>query len=276
MFVIRMMFCCVFVLPLPCAFACTIFMAEGGEVVLAGNNEDYYLDVKTRMWVASGKGDEHGRICFGFKRRVFSRFAQGGMNDAGLFFDAAVTPRGPEPSGKGKKDAPSNMGDRMLAECGSVDEAVAWLEKRDLKLLRGSHLLLADSSGAAAVVELVDGTMEVFWKKERHLEVTNFSLANPAAGNYPCMRFALVNEVLGGDQIPSVDLFTKILQATAAPRTKLENEDRYGGTRYSSICDLTNGVIFVFPEGPYGTPVRVDVAEYLSKGNRAYALTELE
>lgn len=249
-------------------------MAESEGAVLVGNNEDYYLDAKPLMWVTPAKKEDHGRICFGFDEGMFSRFAQGGVNDAGLFFDAAVTPRGPEPSKKGKIKAPANMGDRMLAECANVEKAIAWLERRRLTLLRGSHLLLADAEGDAAVVELVEGEMRVFRKEGSYLAATNFSLSNPGAGNYPCLRYALVTEVLGGDQAPSVESFRKILQACAAPRSPIADSGREGGTLYSNVYDLTNRVIYVYL-GDLDAPVRIDVRAYLARGAETCRLDEL-
>ncbi len=267
--------CAAWFLAVPPAMCCTIFMAESDGAVLAGNNEDYYLDAKPLMWVTPAKKEDHGRICFGFDEGRFSRFAQGGVNDAGLFFDAAVTPRGPEPSKKDKIKSPANMGDRMLADCATVEEALAWLERRRLTLLRGSHLLLADAGGDAAVVELVEGEMRVFRKEGSYLAATNFSLANPGTGNYPCLRYALVTEVLGGDQAPSVESFTKILQACAAPRVSIGDTGREGGTLYSNVYDLTNQVIHLYREGGFNAPVRIDVPAYLERGTETYRFDEL-
>ncbi|GMV94689.1 MAG: hypothetical protein AMXMBFR82_44670 [Candidatus Hydrogenedentota bacterium] len=268
--------CAAWLLTVPRAMCCTIFMAESDGAVLAGNNEDYYLDAKPLMWVMPAKKEDHGRICFGFDEGMFSRFAQGGVNDAGLFFDAAVTPPGPEPSRNGKIKAPSNMGDRMLADCATVEEAIAWLERRHLTLLRGSHLLLADAGGDAAVVELVEGEMRVFRKDGSCLAATNFSLANPGAGNYPCLRYALVTEVLGGDEATTVDSFTKILQACAAPRTPIGDSGREGGTLYSNVYDLTNQVIHLYRKGGFDDPIRIDVRAYLERGVETYRLDEMD
>ncbi len=259
----------------PVAQACTIFMAEGDGVVLAGNNEDYYLDVTSMMWVTKGKKGEHGRVCFGFKRKPFSRFAQGGMNDAGLFFDAAVTPRGPEPVGDGKAKAPSNMGDRMLAECATVSEAVAWLGKYKLNLLRASHLLLADATGDAAVVELVDGAMKVFPKEGSYQVVTNFALANPGAGNYPCIRYAMANQVLGAHREVSIELVRNILQGAALPRTHIDEENRDGGTLYSNVYDLTHRIVHIYREREFDAPIAIDLRDYIKRGSKTYRLDEL-
>ena len=61
--------------------------------MLAGNNEDY-LDPDTRMWFVPGEDGRHGCMFFGYA----DGFPQGGMNDAGLFFDGlALEPEPIEP-----------------------------------------------------------------------------------------------------------------------------------------------------------------------------------
>src|SRR5512133_3528435 len=64
------------------AFPCTIFKLTRNGATLVGNNEDY-SDPETRVWFLPPKANMHGRVYFGFA----NGFAQGGVNDAGLFFD---------------------------------------------------------------------------------------------------------------------------------------------------------------------------------------------
>jgi len=72
------------------ASACTVIMASKGGMVLVGNNEDW-KNPNTRVWFIPASGEEYGRVCLGFD----DGFAQGGMNDQGLFIDGnALSPTG--------------------------------------------------------------------------------------------------------------------------------------------------------------------------------------
>lgn len=258
------------------ARACSIFMAEGDGVVLAGNNEDYYLDVKPKIWVHKGKKGEYARISFGFNQdNKTDEFAQGGMNSKGLFFDAAVTPRGPEQTGKKKRKPPENMGDAMLAHCATVEEAIRWLAKYNLYLLKGSHFLLADATGAAAVVELVEGEMKVIPKEGRHQAVTNYSLTKPEMGNFPCPRFEKLSTGLASGTPVTVEGFRDLLQSVSVPKSFMKNDKRYGGTLYSNVYDLTHKIIYVYPRTRFEHVLAIDFEEYIATGDKTYELDEL-
>ena len=64
------------------AGACTIFMGTTGDLTLVGNNEDW-SDTETKVWFLVAEEGKYGRVYFGFN----NGWAQGGMNDQGLFFD---------------------------------------------------------------------------------------------------------------------------------------------------------------------------------------------
>jgi hypothetical protein len=72
------------VFPAPNAgpFGCTIVMASRDGLVLAGNNEDRNHP-HTIVTFVPASGRYFGRVVFGYD----DGFAQGGMNDQGLFID---------------------------------------------------------------------------------------------------------------------------------------------------------------------------------------------
>lgn len=261
----------------PGAHPCSIFMAVDGDTVLAANNEDFYLDVEPKVWVTPGKDGEHGRVGVGFDEGHSDPFAQGGMNDAGLFFDAAVTPKSKEKRIKGKAKAPRNLGDRLLAECATVAEAITWLEQYDLSLLHGGHLLFADATGDGAVVESHDGEMKIFRRKVgNYVGATNFAFADPALGNYPCPRFKKIDDYFKVQHGPvTLDAFRELLASIAVPRTYDETAKRDGGTLYSNVCDLKAGVILLYRESAFDKPVRLEVKELLAKGEQTLLMKQL-
>jgi len=263
--------------PAPWADACSIFAASKNGLVLVGNNEDYYLHVIPRVWVDAGGPDEYGRITFGFGPEKSRPFAQGGVNSAGLFFDAAVIPKiGPSP--KRKPKPPGNMGDDMLAECSTVNEALAWLRKYDLHRLEGCHFLLADKSGAATVAEFIGGELKEIPSGKKYIAATNFAFTKPEAGNFPCPRFETIRAALGDatpDPDVSIDGFRALLAATVVARTPDAEARRDGGTLYSNIYDLSNGTITVYRESRWDASLRIDVAEWLARGDESIPMDTL-
>ncbi|MEM9673629.1 MAG: hypothetical protein AAF992_13640 [Bacteroidota bacterium] len=109
------------------------------------NNEDYWYDVKSYIQIEPSKKGDLARLWYGW-----DDFAQGGVNEAGLFFDGAVVPTGSEV--EDYKPAKYNLGNRILASCKTVDEALAYLEKEKIAY-PDSHLMFGDSSGNAVVIE---------------------------------------------------------------------------------------------------------------------------
>ena len=109
--------------------ACTIFKLTHGQVTLVGNSEDFY-DSNTRVWFLPPEGGKHGRVYFGFRNGL----AQGGMNDAGLFFDWVTTL--PSPDAKlgtpvrpwartpDRQDFLGSLSEKILEEATTVDEAI--------------------------------------------------------------------------------------------------------------------------------------------------------
>ena len=82
----------VVVLLVPTAHACTAFVVYRNGLALAGNNEDFWL-TDTKIWYVPKEGSKRGvagklgRVYFGFD----NFYPQGGMNEAGLFFDGFAT-----------------------------------------------------------------------------------------------------------------------------------------------------------------------------------------
>ena len=75
---------------------CTIFYAADDNVALGGNNEDFWNPF-TYMWFVPGESGTYGRVYFGFE----DGYPQGGVNEAGLFFDGAALPYRPLPGWMG-------------------------------------------------------------------------------------------------------------------------------------------------------------------------------
>ncbi|MGQ9779130.1 MAG: linear amide C-N hydrolase [Bacillota bacterium] len=244
------------------AEACTIFTKADGRTVLVGSNEDWYYDGPATVRFVPGQGKRHGRICFAFYGVV-----QSGLNERGLFFDSATCTGSRPPYDPKKPSLGYELGDRLLAECASVGEAVAFLSRHNVTGFVRDHFFLADRSGAAAVVEYIDGRMHVIPKKGAYHLVTNFSLFDHRIGNYPCYRYDTARKLLAESKVSVAD-FTSILNLVSQLFPG-------GGTYYSTVSDLRKGLVYVYYKRNFWREVRFRLAEELAKGERVLDLAEL-
>jgi predicted choloylglycine hydrolase len=262
-----------FLLPNGSASGCTVFNCNLGNKVLAGNNEDgnYLTDVE--VWSVARSANGYGRICFGWKQLLFFRQAQGGMNDQGLFFDWASCPKSDPPRFSFKKRiAWFSLSEKLLAECATVDEAIAWLKQYNILFIR-SHIMLADKKGNSAIVEWVDGEIKILRGKNNCQMITNFWLSHPELGNYPCLRYNKVMEMLGNQREISVEYFQSILELVSKyEQTKDGNES---GTIYSNVYDLSSGDVYVYYKRDFENPIKINLEAELKKGNHNYKLKSL-
>jgi choloylglycine hydrolase len=219
------------------ALACSVLYyidASTGKIYVA-NNEDYWYDAEAYIQIHPSSGKKLARLWYGW-----DNFAQGGINEAGLFFDGAVTPEQTVPeNGHGPR---GNLGDELLARCLTVAEALQFLERKEIAL-SNAHMMLGDASGHAVVVEWLDGKRSVNRLNGNRLIMTNFLLSDPSRGNHPCPRYASIEKRL--DQLEEsnrpVDLksFGNTVAGAVQPPRELEG-GRVGGTLYSTFINITD------------------------------------
>ena len=244
------------------ANACTIFCATNRNAVLVGNNEDGPSKFPSKMWFVPAGKFGYGRVCFGWYSH-----AQGGMNDHGLFMDWAALPDPVTPPKRSGKLPPDGcMAERVLATCGSVEEAVRVFETIEY-IGNAAHFLVADSTGETVVGEWIDGEFKPIRKRGKQM-ITNFPLANPKAGYYPCPRYETVASILEKDPKVSADLFASILNKTSA---KWDG----GGTKYSNVYDLTHRKVTVYSDGDFVHAMAIDLKTELQRGLREIDLKTL-
>jgi tetratricopeptide (TPR) repeat protein len=243
---------------------CTIIMIAGKGYILAGNNEDHD-DPFAKMWFIPASKGEYGRVCLGFE----FPWVEGGMNDQGLFIDSnALPPTGyvPDPN---KPTRPENRSilDQILAQCASVDDVIAFFQKwNDPHLSRGKFPV-ADRSGASAVIEWGREGLQFNRKSSGYQISTNFVTSNFEKGAYPCNRYRTAETMLSRAEKFDIALVRSILSAT--------HFEGGSPTVYSNICDLRNGLIYIYNYHDFENPVIVDLKEELKKGAITYDLPSL-
>jgi len=247
------------------AQACSVLYyisPQTGKIYIA-NNEDYWYDVKPYIQIMpAGKG-KHARLWYGW-----DNFAQGGVNAAGLFFDGAVTPE--QEAIPGYKPPKGNLGDRLLAQCSTVGEAIAYLESEHVAL-NNAHMMLGDKQGNAVVLEWVDGKKNIVPIQGHKLVMTNFLLSDTTKGNYPCYRYnAIQNSIEAMEQGREDTAFLKvantIAQAVQPPHT--DENGKTGGTLYSTFINLTDMELVMVYKLDNKHITKLNLAEVFGKGKK--------
>jgi len=234
-------------------------MASKDGIVLAGNNEDW-KNPKTKVKFIPATADEFGRVYFGFD----DGYAQGGMNDQGLFIDAnAISPTDYKPS-PDKKNYNRSVVDYILATCSTIEDAIAFFNKYNIPGLRRARFPISDKTSASMVVEWAEGKVQ-FVKPDSWYQIsTNFVFTNIRNGKYPCSRYNIADTLFQSATELSVDLIRGILSAT-------HQEGNYP-TVYSNIFDLKNGIGYVYNFHNFEEVWKFNLADELKKGEKTYDL----
>jgi choloylglycine hydrolase len=244
------------------ANACSIlyYIDSASGRIYVVNNEDYWLDTKVTLHIEPRSKKELARLWYGWKG-----FAQGGVNEAGLFFDGAITPE--QPAIPGYHPPKGNLGDRILAHCRTVNDALGWLDKEKVALTNG-HLLFGDSTGNAAVVEWTAGRRTVIPIADNSLMATNFLLSDTAQGNYPCPRYAAMEQeirrlVESGSPVGLREAGNAGAKAVQLPAT--DSEGHTGGTLYTTFIDLTGRQFVLVYKLDQSTMLKLDLKEEFAR-----------
>ena len=224
------------------------------------NNEDYWFDQKVVLRILPAKAGTYARLWYGWHR-----FAQGRVNENGLFFDGAVTPESAIPEGYGPPRG--NLGDRILAKCKVVEDALKLLEDEKIAL-DNAHMMFGDSTGNAVVVEWVDARKRLIWIQDRKLIMTNFLLAKPELGGAPCPRYQSIEKNIEAfrHQDKEVTLLGVGNMLGAAVQVPRKTEDgRQAGTLYSTFMDLKNLKLVFVPKLDSSKAVKLDLRQEFSR-----------
>ena len=218
--------------------ACSMFYyvdRTTGKIFFA-NNEDYWFDVKAYIQINPATKNEFARLWYGW-----DKFAQGGINEYGLVFDGAVSPKQKLPTGYHNPNG-RNVGDEILAKCKTTEEAVKYLENEKIGISEG-HMMFGDNQGNAVVVEWVNGEKRVVNKTDNKLIATNFLLTDTTAGNYPCYRYQAIEQRLNLLDKSNENLDLKKVGNAIAGAVQLPREDengKQGGTLYTTFINITD------------------------------------
>ncbi len=250
-------FLCLFIFFLSVSFsgqACTIFNKQKENLTLVGNNEDWIYSAPSSIQFAAADEGTYGRLCF-----YLYSYVQGGMNEKGLFYDGATCPSLEVPHLEGKPALDMDLGEVVLSNCANVDEVIKFLKSYNLPSGFMDHLMFVDAAGNSVVIEWDENDLKFIKKEGSYQIATNFWLANPEMGGYPCGRYDKAKSMLEDEEGDlSVDYFATILESTT------QNWDD-GGTKYSNIYDLKNKEVFIYLKGDFEKSIKYSLLEELEK-----------
>ncbi len=168
---LALLLCCSYALP---SHACTTFVLQHGVEVLFGRNYDWHLD--TGLVVVNKRGvakkafsfekpiaweSRYGSVTFNQYGR---EFPNDGLNEAGLAMAVMWLDTTKYPSSDERHTITSAQWVQyQLDTAKTVDDVIASDAKLRITHLAGAqvHFLVADATGAAAVIEFLDGKMVV-------------------------------------------------------------------------------------------------------------------
>ena len=237
---------------------CSVIYATDGELVLGGNNEDYYNPL-TKVWFIPGEDGAFGRVYFGFN----DYYAQGGMNDQGLFFDGLALEDTFPVSTEGKELYQGNLVDRAMRECATVDCVAGLFERYYSYEAWWWQLLFGDATGESAIIE----ADAIIRQRGGYQVATNFSQSTTPPEESRCWRYKTAVEILEGMETLSVEAMRDLLDAVH------QNGPAY--TLYSNVYDLKNRLVYLYLFYNYDDVVVLDLEEELAQGYHDYDLPSL-
>ena len=258
--------------PNPVLQSCTIFTATVGNKVFFGNSEDY--DMKgVYIWLIpsqeidagtpEGKRLMHGIIFFGFYNNDFigDGVPQGGMNDQGLCYDANGLPVAPLNDHPERNDTypEIHVGFQWLWELSNVEDAIEFFETHYFGEAIAAQIHYADATGDAVVVSAgTDGEFAYTRIDDStYLVSTNFNLANPSNGWYPCERYDTACSILddvNSEEDLTIDICREVLNSVAMYQTW-----------YSNIFDPVNRDVYIYYHHDFNKVVKLNLDEELVK-----------
>jgi hypothetical protein len=241
---------------------CTIFTASLGDQVFFGGNGDWINFDSNYYWVNPGSNTRYGAIYFGKPDNV-----QQGFNEKGLAYDSNGLPSAPVSSHSGRIPVYGDHSSyfiHILQECATVKEVITWVQEHQWHKAMHYQMHFADATGDAVVISAgLDGQIAFTRKPEgdSYLVSTNFNLANPVNGSYPCWRYEraqlLLDKAIQNGQL-SIEKATEVLD-------EVHVADATNWTILSVLGDLPKGQVYVYLFHQFDAPIVLDIAKEIAR-----------
>ena len=246
---------------------CTGFTASNNNKTLVGNNEDW-CDPFTFISIYPPSEGSYGRIYFEAPWPPLSDMPNyltsfGGMNDQGLFYDQFSHPYLEPQDSIDKPIFPGELDTYCLEKCATVNEVLEIYNQYNLYFLHSEQQLWIDRTGASVIIEGDD----IIYKEGDFQVVTNFLHSHPELGGY-MNAFGRYNTVVGMLENMtdlSVNYFKSVCNET-------HSDDFTWSTKYSNICDLNNGIVYLYYYHDFEKCVQMNLSEEFQNEPHSYFL----
>ncbi|MBM3417507.1 MAG: hypothetical protein FJY17_01125 [Bacteroidetes bacterium] len=240
--------------------ACTIFMANDGQNVWVGNNEDEIFSTKYRMWYYPAKKEHFGYMIWAelsISKLLYGlmyKNPQGGLNEFGLFMDYTAIDEVSTSNDPNKKNRKKELVHDLLKSCKTVNEAIQYINKYNLVKLKGAQLYIADASGDYATVH----GGYIVRKTGNNFTLTNYCINN--GHKEACYRRDVATNYLNSTKSFQLDDIKNILQKSTQkpPQTLITN--------FSMAVDLKNSTIHLYYKNDFSTEKIINLKEELKSG----------
>lgn len=241
--------------------ACSMYKITMFGKTFVGNNEDYW-NPNTRIWFEKGKMAEYGSMFVGFD----NLFAQGGMNEKGLAVDGFSVKSRVVQKNSNKLQFYDNIMKDALKKCQNTNEVFTMLSKYDLSPLNGSMLLFIDKEGCYLVVEA--DTM-IKGKEDKYL------LSNFCPSKTPNLNSVKIPFYQNGRKMLDAKADTNINYLKSLSDTLHQDWKGMGGTLYTTIYDINNGIIYLYLYHDYNHQANFNLKDELAKGDHVLEMASL-
>jgi Glycogen recognition site of AMP-activated protein kinase len=235
-------------------------MANDGQNVWIGNNEDELQNTKYRMWFYPSKKVNYGYtiwtdLNFGKLLKGFSYLnPQGGLNEFGLFLDYTAIDEITIAKNEQKQVRKKQVVTDLLKKCKTVEEALTYLNKYNLVKLKYAQLFIGDASGNYATV--TGGY--VVRKTDNSFALTNYCINN--GHKEACHRRDVATHYLNSTTTFQLNDLTNILEKSTQklPNNLISN--------YSMAVNLKTSTIYLYYKNDFTTVSTLTLSEELKKG----------
>ena len=252
--------------------ACTIFSGKDKHGnIWTGNNEDYPFSFVNYINVFPRSGNaKYGYYTLSYftKENGENFNIQGGMNEAGLFYDLNTIPSVLIKDLHKKKNFPEGSQrilSYILESMETVDQVVAFFEKYWFEVgFNSAQMHVADKYGNFAIVGPSGNRI---LRNQPYQISTNFDVCG-VGDSGTCWRFPIVEKALKESEI-GLNAFTEICK-----KTSIKGKDDIH-TIYSNIQNLNTGEIWFYFSSDYENHYKTSLKELLGKGRKSYLIRDL-
>ncbi len=246
-------------------WSCTIFCAKDHHGhVWAGNNEDYnYFTFDTKVKITPKTDSTFGHIYFTYTHNIFP---QGGVNEAGLFYDFNAVGVSVIKDVDKKVPFPGQYGFEiiiyMLEHYKTVPEVIELFEKYKMPWMNKAQMNVVDKFGNMGII-----VADSAWiTKENYQVSTNYNLSHINKDNIKCWRYPIAKSRLISSEA-NFDSFSKICESTS----QREN----ASTNYSNVHNLNTGEMRIYYGWNYIAPFETTINDMMQYGDTLIPIRDL-